>query len=81
MLIVVAGSAAYASSFAGVFVLDDDISIVSNPHIRALWPLPDALSAPLEATVAGRPVVSLSLAVSYALSRVWQSWMQRELLR
>jgi len=73
-LIVAAGSIAYVSSFAGVFVLDDDISIVSNPHVRALWPLSDALSAPIEATVAGRPIVSLSLAVSYALSGLDDRW-------
>ena len=58
----------------GVFVLDDDVSIVHNPNIRALWPLSGALSAPVEATVAGRPIVSLSLAVSYALGGLDDRW-------
>jgi protein O-mannosyl-transferase len=61
-----AGVCAYSTSFAGVFVYDDDLSIVENPHIKTLWPLTQAMSAPPEATVSGRPVASLTLALNYA---------------
>ncbi|HEX7795028.1 MAG TPA: hypothetical protein VF456_11785, partial [Vicinamibacterales bacterium] len=66
--LVVAGLAAYVNSVAVPFVFDDHGSIVENAYIRQLWPLKDALSAPLQSAVAGRPVVSLSLAINYALT-------------
>ena len=66
--LVVAGLAAYINSFAAPFVFDDHGSIVENAYIRQLWPLGGALSAPLQSAVAGRPVVSLSLAINYALT-------------
>jgi len=59
---------AYAHSFGGVLVFDDEPAIAANPHIRHLWPLTDSLSAPPDTTVSGRPLVSLSLAVNYALA-------------
>src|SRR5205814_5113750 len=53
-------------------------SIVDNPYIRRLWPLTAALSAPLQSAVAGRPLVSLSLALNYALTGLspsgYRSW-------
>jgi tetratricopeptide (TPR) repeat protein len=69
---MLAGAAtfAYQTSFAGVFVFDDEFAIQRNPNIRALWPLTRALSAPPESPVSARPVASLSLAVNYALSPV-----------
>lgn len=67
IVIIAAGLLAYANSFSGVFLFDDDHAILENPHIRRLWPLSEALKAPPQSTVAGRPVVSLSLAVNYAL--------------
>jgi Tfp pilus assembly protein PilF len=67
MMIVAAGILAYSNSFSGLFILDDDDAIATNPHIRQLWPLSESLKAPAQSTVAGRPVVSFSLAVNYAL--------------
>lgn len=66
-ILVIAVCAAYANSLHGPFIFDDDPSIVENPSIRKLE-FPNALAAPPQAvTVAGRPVVNLSLAVNYAL--------------
>jgi Flp pilus assembly protein TadD len=64
-LLVTAGTWAYATSFAGVFVLDDVRAIARNPTIRALS---TSLSPPTASTVAGRPVANLSFAVNYALA-------------
>jgi tetratricopeptide (TPR) repeat protein len=67
LLVVIAAAAlAYSNSLSGPFVFDDIHAIVENPHLRGLWPLADALAAPPQSTVAGRPVVSLSLALNYA---------------
>ena len=60
LLIILAGLAAYANSFSDAFVFDDIDSIVSNPAIRHLWP-PWKFFATLN-----RPILNLSLAVSYA---------------
>ncbi len=66
--IVAAGLAAYANSFAGILVFDDEPAIVGNPHIRRLWPIADAMSAPRDTTLSGRPVASLTFAINYALA-------------
>ncbi len=65
---ILAGAAwiAYADSFAGVFVMDDKYAVLDNPHIKSLWPLTRAMSAPPENPVSGRPVASLTLAINYA---------------
>jgi hypothetical protein len=66
-LLVVAVSVAYANSFHGPFIFDDDPSIVENKSIRHLGS-PQVLAAPPDAvTTTGRPVVNLSLAVNYAI--------------
>ncbi len=67
-LLIVCGAAAYSDSFDGVFVFDDIGSITANPHIKSLWPLSEAMSAPKDVTVAGRPVPALTLALNYALA-------------
>jgi tetratricopeptide (TPR) repeat protein len=67
-LIVAAGIWAYGNSFSGAFVFDDTPAIVENPHIRSLWPLTRAMSAPGQVTVSGRPIAALSFAVNYALA-------------
>lgn len=67
LIIMLAVSTAYANSFNAPFTFDDNPAIVENPHVRSLWPLTRAMSAPQQSSVAGRPMVSLSLAVSYAL--------------
>ncbi len=69
-LLVVAVSAAYANSFHGPFIFDDDPSIVENKSIRHLGS-PRVLAAPPDAvTTTGRPVVNLSLAVNYAIGEL-----------
>ncbi len=72
-VIVVTGLIAYSNSFNGEFVFDDVSNIVDNPSIRKLWPLVDALKAPLGSGVAGRPIINFSLAINYAISgeKVW----------
>jgi len=69
LLVVVAGLVAYHNSFMGPFILDDVPSIQNNPTIRHLWPIWQTLSPPHTggATVEGRPLVNLSLALNYAL--------------
>jgi hypothetical protein len=69
-VILAGGALAYANSFQGVFVYDDPISIRDNPNIRSIWPLTAAMDAPPEASVSGRPIVSLSLALNYAFAPV-----------
>jgi tetratricopeptide (TPR) repeat protein len=67
-VLAAAAAFAYQTSFAGVFVFDDEFAIQRNPNIRTLWPLTRALSAPPESPVSARPVASLTLAVNYALA-------------
>jgi len=67
LALVVWGTAVYQRSLHAPFIFDDYGSIVDNPHIRTLWPLTDAMSAPPHQTVSQRPVVSLSFAINYAL--------------
>jgi protein O-mannosyl-transferase len=72
--LAIAALAAYHNTFHAPFVLDDADSISENASIRHLWPLWGVLSPPGGgATVSGRPVLNLSLAVNYAISgeRVW----------
>lgn len=66
-LILAAAVILYWNSLECPFIFDDDDSIVRNVYIRRLWPLTEALKAPRQTTVDGRPVVSLSLAVNYAM--------------
>jgi tetratricopeptide (TPR) repeat protein len=65
LLFVGAAAALYARSLPGPFLFDDTISIVQNEHVRSLWPLSQALRAPPQTSVAGRPLASLSFALSY----------------
>ncbi|MBI5766968.1 MAG: tetratricopeptide repeat protein [Verrucomicrobia bacterium] len=66
---------AYAGTFAVPFVFDDIPAIVENPTIRSLTRLGDVLAPPHAGglTVAGRPLVNLSLALNHAISgpAVW----------
>src|SRR3990172_865349 len=59
---------AYANTFHVPFLYDDHNAIVENPQVRRLWPPWEPLQAPGQSTVAGRPGVSLSLALNYAVS-------------
>jgi Flp pilus assembly protein TadD len=66
-VIVLAAAAAYANALGGPFVFDDKGAIVRNRSIENLAALGDVLFSGTYATVIGRPVYSLSLAVSRAL--------------
>jgi tetratricopeptide (TPR) repeat protein len=66
LALVVIGFGLYANTLESPFVFDDTASILTNPHIEALWPLSHALDAPPGAGSSGRPLVSLSLALNYA---------------
>jgi protein O-mannosyl-transferase len=66
-LIVAAGALVFGNSLWGPFIYDDAFAIVRNPRIQQLWPLWDALHPLTNTPLAGRPMVSLSFAVNYAL--------------
>ena len=68
VLLAGAGAAAWSNSFACPFIFDDVPTIQENPHVERLWPLDEAMSAPADTTASGRPLVSLSLAMNYAIS-------------
>jgi protein O-mannosyl-transferase len=70
LLILAATVLAYANSFSGPFIFDDFSWIETNPHIRQLWPLWNTLQAPPGSAGTGRPVVCLTLALNYAVSRL-----------
>src|SRR5580765_4640717 len=59
LLITSVAVLAYADSFDAAFVYDDIQSIVDNPNLRTLWPITEAIGAPDESTLSGRPVASL----------------------
>ncbi len=61
LIVILAGVAAYATSFDGVFAFDDERTIIKNDSIRRLSDPIDIL------THDRRPIVNLSLAINYAL--------------
>lgn len=65
LVIIMAGILVYCRALPYPFIFDDEQAITDNPHIRRLWPLAYAMSAPAQSAVSGRPMVSLSLAVNY----------------
>jgi len=58
--------AAYGNTFHVPFIFDDIAGILRNPAIRRLWPMLGVTVTNLPALL-GRPLVSLSLAINYAL--------------
>ncbi|MBN1586523.1 MAG: tetratricopeptide repeat protein [Candidatus Omnitrophica bacterium] len=68
LLLLGASLIAYAHSFHVPFLFDDGPSILDNPYIRQLWPPWVTLLPPPSAPEAWRPVVSLSLAINYAIN-------------
>ena len=64
LLLIGAGVAAYYNSFAGAFLLDDELRIVNNPQIRRLWPPWEAMAQ------SSRPILQVSLALNYAVGGV-----------
>ena len=70
-LLVGVGAVAHANSFTGPFIFDDRPNIRDNLTLHQLWPIWDAMWAPLQAIgVCGRPVVQLSFVLDYALGRL-----------
>jgi tetratricopeptide (TPR) repeat protein len=73
-LLLLATLLAYAGTFSAPFVFDAAPIATAYPSLRHLWPLGPLLQPPHDgSTVEGRPLLNLSLAVSYALSgtRPW----------
>jgi hypothetical protein len=69
LILVVAAMLAYGNSMRIPLVLDDQITVVENPQIRALWTT--AIFTPeRELPVAGRPLVNATFAVNYALDGI-----------
>ena len=68
-LVIVAVVIAYAGSLRNPFVFDDIASITANPTVHHLFPLWKTLYSPPDAaaTTAGRPLLSLSFALNYAI--------------
>jgi len=66
-LVILAALVAFHNSVDGAFLLDDFDAIHNNTTIRHLWPPWSALQPPRETSVAGRPLVNLSLAVNFAI--------------
>ena len=68
LMLVVVGAVVYANSLSGPFLFDDSATIVENRTIRQLWP-PLWLTRAWHPEVSsdGRPVVSFSLALNYAV--------------
>jgi tetratricopeptide (TPR) repeat protein len=66
---VIAGAAilTYINNLSGPFILDDQAAIVANRQIRDLWNVGAILSTGQNTSVAGRPLVNLSLAINYAM--------------
>lgn len=60
----------YGQSVRGPFFFDDYKAIVENQHLRQLWPLGEAMRAPDQNPLAGRPVVSLTFAINYAIGKL-----------
>ncbi len=70
LLFLVVVIVTHGGSFHGEFVFDDTGSIVENTSIRSLTSLSKVLTDGEYTTVAGRPLLNLSLALNYALGGV-----------
>ncbi len=66
-VVVAATAGVYWNSLGGAFVLDDHAWILDNASITRLANLGEVLFPTDSPAVAGRPIVSLTLAVNYAL--------------
>jgi hypothetical protein len=66
-ILAAAALLAFAHHLSGPFHFDDQEAIVQNAHIRELSDVGAVLTAPPQSAVAGRPVVSVSLAINHAL--------------
>ena len=68
MAIASAAVAVYANSFSGVFALDDEMWIIQNPTIKTLSGILTVLDSSCDPAYGGRPMLTISLALSYALN-------------
>lgn len=68
-LLVLATVAAYSNTFRSPFVLDDENDITNTLSIRRLWPIWSVFqqTSQGELVLPSRPLVTLSLAVNYAM--------------
>ena len=67
LLLLLIGSGVYVNTVSAPFIYDDCSSITNNPHIRQLWPPEWLFSSPQNSPVQGRPVVSFTMALNYAI--------------
>jgi len=65
LALVILGALAYATSFQGGFVFDDQKYVQDNPNLQHLWPLSESLPKLVGAM---RPVVDLSFAINCQLA-------------
>jgi len=61
-------TAIHWSALSGPFIFDDAPAITDNPHITQLWPPGEVVAAPPSGPTEGRPIVSYSFAINYAIS-------------
>lgn len=66
-ILILACALSYHNALEGPFIFDDHQSIEQNQNARALWPLTRSMTAPPVAGIAGRPIVSLTVAINYAI--------------
>jgi tetratricopeptide (TPR) repeat protein len=60
-------AAAYGDSLGGPFLYDDRVWITWNPRIHSLWPPWELLAVPPGSATYGRPLLTLSFALNYAV--------------
>ncbi len=68
--IIAAVCLVYGNTLRAPFIFDDGPSITLNESIRHLWPIGPVLQPPVNGgpSIAGRPLINLSLAANYAIS-------------
>ncbi|MGA2231291.1 MAG: glycosyltransferase family 39 protein [Tepidisphaeraceae bacterium] len=65
IVIVAAIAAAYADSLQGPFIFDDYNAVLSNTHVRSVFPLRTSMSEDPGTVLNGRPLTCLSMALNY----------------
>ncbi len=68
-IIVVSAFLAYSNTFFGLRLMDDSLATSTNRSIQHLWPLGPVLSPPSTVPEVGRPLLNLSFAINYAISK------------
>lgn len=75
-LLVLAAALLYAFTLDYPFIFDDYTSVLQNPRVQTLWPPTEPLTVDPDTTVSSRPLIQLSLALNYAISRL-EPWSYR----